>query len=84
MSFSNTSVDNPDPYKAKNLENPDLSDKVEDLIAFVEKCKFCMMGTRTSDGLIVSRCMALAGKVCSKQTPLFSVKPAIRRLLWQS
>jgi len=63
MSFSNTNVENADPYKSKNLENPELEDKVGDLIAFVEKCKFCMMGTRTSDGLIVSRCMALAGKV---------------------
>lgn len=63
MSFSNTSVDNADPYKSKNLEEPELKDKVEDLVAFIEKCKFCMMATRTKDGLIASRCMALAGKV---------------------
>jgi len=53
-----------DPYKQKNLDSEvSLTTKVEDLIAFVEKCKFCMMTTRIADsGLIVSRCMALAAK----------------------
>lgn len=67
MSFSNTSGtgDKPaDPYKAKNIDEPTLKDKINDLIAFVEKSKFCMMTTRiSSNGLLVSRCMALAGKV---------------------
>jgi len=67
MSFSNTDTGNKaaDPYKEKNLENPSLKDKVEDLITFMDKCKFCMMTTRIeSSGLLVSRCMALAAKVC--------------------
>lgn len=66
MSFSNadTGSKNPDPYKEKNLEDPSLKEKVEGLIEFVERCKFCMMTTRIeSSGLLVSRCMALAGKV---------------------
>jgi len=61
--FSNTNVQNPDPYKQKNKEEPPLKEKVEDLVSFIERCKFCMMSTRTKDGLIASRCMALAGKV---------------------
>lgn len=67
MSFSNTDTGskNADPYTEKNHENAALKDKVEDLVQFIEKCKFCMMATRIADsGLIVSRCMALAAKVC--------------------
>ena len=67
MSFSNTNVpdDKPaDPYKATNLTNPDLKEKVEDLVSFIESCKFGMMTTRIeSSGLLTSRCMALAAKV---------------------
>ena len=67
MSFSNTSVpgDKPaDPYKATNLTNPDLKEKVQDLVTFIEACKFGMMTTRIeSSGLLTSRCMALAAKV---------------------
>lgn len=67
MSYSNTSGtgDKPaDPYTAKNVEDPTLKDKIGDLVGFVEKCKFCMMTTRIApQGLLVSRCMALAGKV---------------------
>jgi len=62
---SNTDTGNKsaDPYKARNMDEPSLETKVNDLIAFVEKCKYCMMATRiASSGLIVSRCMALAGK----------------------
>jgi general stress protein 26 len=65
MSFSNTDTGNKpaDPYKAKNLDDSSLEDKVQDLVGFVEKCKFCMMTTRIADsGLLVSRCMALAAK----------------------
>ena len=69
MSFSNTAGtgDQPaDPYKAKNIEEPSLKEKFTDLISFVEKSKFCMMTTRIAPkGILVSRCMALAGKVCS-------------------
>lgn len=67
MSFSNTTVpgDKPaDPYKATNLTNPDLKEKVQDLVSFIESCKFGMMTTRIeSSGLLTSRCMALAAKV---------------------
>ncbi|KAI9666471.1 MAG: hypothetical protein M1821_004407 [Bathelium mastoideum] len=65
MSFSNTDTgDKPaDPYTQKNLQDPSLKEKVEDLVSFVEKSKFCMMTTRiASSGLLVSRCMALAAK----------------------
>ena len=69
MSFSNANVpdDKPaDPYKATNLTNPDLKEKVEDLVTFMQSCKFGMMTTRIeSSGLLTSRCMALAAKVGS-------------------
>lgn len=69
MSFSNTTVpgDKPaDPYKATNLTDPDLKEKVQDLVSFMESCKFGMMTTRIeSSGLLTSRCMALAAKVGS-------------------
>lgn len=64
--FSNADTGNKpaDPYKEKNLEDPGTKEKIDDLITFVEKCKFCMMTTRIEpQGLLVSRCMALAGKV---------------------
>lgn len=65
MSFSNTDTgsQSADPYTAKNIQDPSLKEKVEDFVNFVDKCKFCMMTTKTSDGLLASRCMALAGKV---------------------
>ena len=71
MSFSNANppADKPaDPYTAKNLEpNADLKDKVEDLVKFVDQQKFCLMNTRIgSNGMLVSRCMAVAAKVRSK------------------
>ncbi|CAD0107346.1 unnamed protein product [Aureobasidium uvarum] len=65
MSFSNADTGNKtaDPYTAKNKEQPELNEKVGDLISFVDKSKFCMMTTRiASSGLLVSRCMALAAK----------------------
>ncbi|KAG8629674.1 hypothetical protein KVT40_003539 [Elsinoe batatas] len=65
MSFSNTSTgDKPaDPYVKKNIDPADLKEKVEDLISFVEKQKFCLMTTRIgSTGQLASRCMALAAK----------------------
>ncbi|KAL2042409.1 hypothetical protein N7G274_004901 [Stereocaulon virgatum] len=64
--FSNTEVpgDKPaDPYKASNLTEPELKEKVQDLVKFMESCKFGMMTTRIeSTGLLTSRCMALAAK----------------------
>ncbi|KAK4943320.1 hypothetical protein LTR28_008488, partial [Elasticomyces elasticus] len=65
MSYSNTDTGSKpaDPYTQKNLEEPSLKEKVEDLVAFVEKCKFCMMTTRIgSSGLLASRCMAMDAK----------------------
>ena len=69
MSYSNTDTGSKpaDPYTEKNLEEPSLKEKVDDLAAFVDKCKFCMMATKTSDGMLVSRCMALAAKVRKAQ-----------------
>lgn len=67
MSFSNTEVpaDKPaDPYTATNKSEPELKEKVEDLVNFITSCKFGMMTTRIeSTGLLTSRCMALAAKV---------------------
>lgn len=64
-SYSTTDTgDKPaDPYKAKNLDtDTSVEEKVNDLIQFVNKCKFGMMTTRNSaNGMLVSRCMAIAG-----------------------
>jgi len=65
MSFSNADTGNKpsDPYTQKNLDNASLEEKINDLVNFAEKQKFCMMTTRIADsGLLVSRCMALAAK----------------------
>ena len=75
MSFSNTDTGNKpaDPYKEKNYSEPDTKTKIEDLIKFIEANKFGMMTTRiASSGLLTSRCMALAAKVC----PYISFDPA--------
>ena len=65
MSYSNADTGNKpaDPYKAKNKDDATLKESVDDLVAFMDKCKFGMMTTRTDEGLLVSRCMALAAKV---------------------
>lgn len=65
-SFSNADTGSKpaDPYTAKNLQEPSLKEKVEDLQSFVDKSKFCMMTTKTHDGLLASRCMAVAARVC--------------------
>lgn len=74
MSFSNTETpaDKPaDPYTAKNKSEPELKEKVDDLVSFITSCKFAMMTTRIeSSGLLVSRCMALAAKVSYEGSPL--------------
>jgi len=64
MSFSNadTGSKTADPYTAKNKDEPSLKTKVEDLIQFAEKSKFCLLTTITPDGQVATRCMALAGK----------------------
>lgn len=64
MSFSNTDTGNKtaDPYTAKNTDETSLKEKVEDFTQFVDRTKFCLLTTKTSDGLLVSRAMALAAK----------------------
>jgi len=65
MSFSNTDTGSKpqDPYKEKNKDETSLRQKIDDLVAFMDKQKFAMMTTRIeSSGLLVSRCMALAAK----------------------
>lgn len=53
-----------DPYYAKNIDTKsNLKEKVEALAKFVSSCKFGMMTTRdATQGKLVSRCMAVAGK----------------------
>lgn len=73
MSFSNADTgDKPaDPYKEKNYQEVPLKEKVEGLVQFISNCKFGMMTTRIADtGLLTSRCMALAAKVSTSDTPL--------------
>ncbi|KAM0718139.1 hypothetical protein Q7P37_006471 [Cladosporium fusiforme] len=64
MSFSNTETGNKpaDPYTAKNIQDPALKEKVVDLQEFVDKSKFCMLTTKTADGLLASRAMAVAAR----------------------
>jgi hypothetical protein len=66
MSFSNTDTGSKpaDPYTAKNKDEVPLKEKVEDLIHFADKQKFCLLTTITPEGQVATRCMALAGKVC--------------------
>ena len=79
MSFSNTETpaDKPaDPYKAENKTEPELKEKVEDLVNFITSSKFGMMTTRIeSSGLLTSRCMALAAKVSTWTHHCFFLSP---------
>ncbi|CAK1366976.1 unnamed protein product [Cercospora beticola] len=67
MSFSNTNTgsQDADPYTSKNQQEPSLQEKVEDLKTFIDKNKFCLLTTKNTEGLLVSRAMALAAKVRS-------------------
>lgn len=57
-----------DPYTAKNVGMVPLAQKMEDLNNFMAQIQYGMMTTQQSDGeLLVSRCMALAGKVSAKE-----------------
>ena len=81
MSFSNadTGSKSADPYKAKNMDDAPIKEKVEDLSEFISACKFGMMTTRDgASGRLVSRCMALAAKV---HTP-FSRSSTASLALW--
>jgi len=64
MSFSNTDTGSKpaDPYTAKNKDEVPLKQKVEDLVHFADKQKFCLLTTITPEGQVATRCMALAGK----------------------
>ncbi|KAF2739519.1 hypothetical protein EJ04DRAFT_329928 [Polyplosphaeria fusca] len=63
FSNTNTGGQTADPYTQKNLDEPSLKEKVDDLVAFAEKCKFCMLTTQAAgSALLASRCMALAAK----------------------
>lgn len=64
MSFSNanTGSKDADPYTTKNASDPSLKEKVEDLKTFVDRNKFCLLTTKNTSGLLVSRAMALAAK----------------------
>jgi hypothetical protein len=66
MSFSNADTGSKpaDPYKAKNIDDTSIQEKVEGLSEFITSCKYGMMTTRdASSGALISRCMALAAKV---------------------
>ena len=78
MSFSNADTGEipPDPYKAKNLDEASIQDKVEGLSEFASACKFSMMTTRDGrTGDLVSRCMALAAKA---RLSLFNVSVQLK------
>ncbi|TVY35037.1 Protein bli-3 [Lachnellula cervina] len=65
MSFSNADTGSKpaDPYKAKNIDDATIKEKIEGLSEFISASKFGMMTTRHgSSGALVSRCMALAAK----------------------
>jgi hypothetical protein len=74
--FSNTDTGDkhPDPYKKAYQNDLPVKQKVEDLINFIDGCKFGMMTTRQAQtGLLVSRCMALAKRVKIKHAPLLEI-----------
>ncbi|TVY86043.1 Protein bli-3 [Lachnellula willkommii] len=76
MSFSNADTGSKpaDPYKAKNIDEATIQEKIEGLSEFISACKFGMMTTRHgSSGALVSRCMALAAKVRLPHPALLSL-----------
>lgn len=67
MSYSNTDTGDKtaDPYKAKNLDQPSLKEKVEGLSTFISNSKFGMLTTRIEGSkLLTSRAMSVAAQVC--------------------
>jgi len=65
MSFSNTETGDKsaNPVVDKSKDSAPTKEKVDELSAFIDSCKFAMMTTRTADtGLLVSRCMAVGAK----------------------
>lgn len=67
FSAADTGAKTADPYRDANLDTEtSIKGKVEDLVTFVEGLKFGLMTTRQDrTGMLVSRCMAVAAKVCS-------------------
>jgi hypothetical protein len=66
FSNANTGGKTADPATSKNIDHDvPLKQKIEDLSEFISSRKFGMMTTRDiKTGKLVSRAMALAGKVC--------------------
>jgi general stress protein 26 len=67
-SFSNAETGSKpaDPYKSANKDEPTVEEKFNALDKFVNARKFGMMTTHDpSSGKLVSRCMAVAAKVCN-------------------
>ncbi|MCJ1425044.1 hypothetical protein MMC29_002932, partial [Sticta canariensis] len=65
MSYSNTDTGDKtaDPYKAKNLDDPPLKEKVEGLSTFISNSKFGMLTTRIEGSkLLTSRAMGVAAQ----------------------
>ncbi|KAF2273951.1 uncharacterized protein EI97DRAFT_435601 [Westerdykella ornata] len=63
FSHTDTSSKPADPYTQKNLDEPPLKEKVQDLLNFIQEHKFCMMTTQTvNSDLLASRAMALAAQ----------------------
>ena len=50
-------------YKQKNKDEPGTEEKIQDLTDFISRSKFGMMSTVSPQGLLVSRCMAVAASV---------------------
>jgi hypothetical protein len=73
MSFSNTDTGSKpaDPYKEANKQEVDLETKINDLVSFVQGCKFGMMTTKAANSdKLASRCMALAATVGQRPSQL--------------
>lgn len=68
-----------DPYKAQNLEDPPLPQKIEELVDFISEVKFGMLTTHQSEGeYLASRCMSLAGKVGNLYPQRASSNPEVQ------
>lgn len=67
---ADTGDKDPDPYKRKSIDEVSLEEKVTGLSNFISERKFAMMTTRDSkSGMLTSRCMGVAAKVCTSRHP---------------
>ena len=81
MPFSHTDTGdkNPDPYRGKSKDEVSLEEKVTGLSNFISERKFAMMTTRDGkSGMLTSRCMGLAAKVCIPRRPLPFPHPGVQ------